>query len=439
MSHPHRFLPAGEERPFAGPLDLERHTLANGLRVVLHRDPALPLVAVNVWYHVGSKNEASGRTGFAHLFEHLCFQGSENVGTNDHFRYVQQAGGVANGSTWYDRTVYHEVLPRHQLDLGLWLESDRMGFMLPAITQEKLDNQRDVVINERRQKMDNQPYGRAFERLQERLYPPGHPYRWPVIGHIADLEAATLGDVRRFFETFYPPNNAVLTVAGDIDYDHALGRIEHYFADIPAGSTVPRPRVPPAVIGGVEREVQEDAVLLPRLYMGFHAPAFGDRRWYAGDLLAAALTDGKSSVLYEDLVYRRRLAQDVGCYALATEVSSTFAVVSTAKPETDPAELEAALLEHLARTAAEPLAESHLERAKNRLLTGHFSELQTLDRRADLLSLHTTYFDDPQRVSGEVQRYQRLGAADLQAFAVEFLRPDRRAVVTVMPRESAGS
>lgn len=422
-------------QPAAVRLELERHTLGNGLQVILHRDPALPLVAVNVWYHVGSKNEAPGRTGFAHLFEHLLFQGSENVGTNDHFRLVQQAGGVANGSTWYDRTNYYEVLPRHFLDRGLWLESDRMGFVLPAITLEKLDNQREVVINERRQKLDNQPYGRAFERLQEMLYPPGHPYSWPVIGYVDDLKAATLEDVHAFFKTFYVPNNAVLTLAGDFDCDHALRRVEHFFGDIPAGRPVPRPNPPPAVISGVSREVQEDDVRLPRVYMGFHSPRFGDDRWYAADLLTNVLADGKSSVLYEDLVYRRRLAQDVGCYVFPTELTATFVIISTAKPDTDPADLEAALLEHLHRAASEPFERRHLDRARNRLLTSHFDQLQTLERRADLLSLFTTYFDDPHLAGETIDRYQRLEAEDLTSFAGEFLRPDRRAVVTVVPRE----
>ncbi|HJX30025.1 MAG TPA: pitrilysin family protein, partial [Thermoanaerobaculia bacterium] len=182
-------------------LSFQRHKLDNGLRVILHRDARLPLVTVNLWYHVGSKNERPGLTGFAHLFEHMLFQGSQNVGTNDHFRYIQQVGGVANGSTWYDRTNYYETLPAHQLELGLWLESDRMGFLLPAITQENLDNQRDVVMNERRQRVENQPYGRAGERLHELLYPAHHPYHWPVIGYMEDIAAATLEDVQRFFRT----------------------------------------------------------------------------------------------------------------------------------------------------------------------------------------------------------------------------------------------
>ncbi len=428
----------GDGRLAGRPLDLERHRLDNGLEVVLHRDRTLPLVAINLWYHVGSKNESPGRTGFAHLFEHLLFQGSQNVGTNDHFRWIQQAGGVANGSTWYDRTNYYEVLPTHCLDLGLWLESDRMGFFLDAITQEKLDNQREVVINERRQKMDNQPYGRAFERLHELLYPEGHPYRWPVIGYVDDLEAANLDDVRHFFETFYVPRNAVLTLAGDIDYDHALGRIERYFGEIPGGRPVAGPAVPPATGGGERREVMPDNVQMPRIYMAFHAPPIGDDGWYAADLLAAALTGGKSSPMFEDLVYRRRLAQDVGCYVFPTEVSATFALISTAKPGVDPAELEAALGEHLARAAGSPIAAEHFERALSQRLTSHYGQLQTLDRRADLLSMFTTFFDDPGGVARQEERYRSVEPKDLRTFAAERLGADRRAMVTVVPHE-AGS
>ena len=416
------------------PLDLERHTLDNGLKVVLHRDRSLPLVALNIWYHVGSKNESPGRTGFAHLFEHMLFQGSQNVGTNDHFRYVQQAGGVANGSTWYDRTNYYEVLPAHCLDIGLWLESDRMGFFLEAITQEKLDNQREVVINERRQKMDNQPYGRAFERLHQLLYRDGHPYSWPVIGYVEDLTAATLGDVREFFETFYVPRNAVLTLAGDIDYDRALARIERYFGAIPGGRRPEPPKVPPSRLDREVREVMEDDVQMPRVYMAYHAPPVGDDRWYAADLLTAAMTGGKSSLMYEDLVVRRQLAQDVGCYLFPTEATATFAVISTARPGVDPARLEAALVEHLARAAAEPLAAEHFERALNQQLTDFYGQLQTLDKRADLLSLYTTYFDDPAGVARQVDRYRSLSADDVMAFAARRLGIDQRAVVTVVPR-----
>ncbi|MEM8963032.1 MAG: pitrilysin family protein [Acidobacteriota bacterium] len=221
------------------------HRLDNGLRLVLHVDRSRPLVALNLWYHVGSKNEGPGRTGFAHLLEHLLFEGSENVPGNRHFAMVQEAGGVANGSTWYDRTNYYETLPSHQLDLGLWLESDRMGFFLPTMTQEKLDTQRDVVINERRERTDNQPYGLAGERLRELLYPEGHPYRWPVIGYLEDLHGATLDELGSFFSTYYTPNNAVLVLAGDFDPEVALERVAHYFGEIPPGEAPSRPVVEP--------------------------------------------------------------------------------------------------------------------------------------------------------------------------------------------------
>jgi len=420
-------------------LDLERHRLDNGLEVVLHRDRTLPLVAVNIWYHVGSKNEEPGHTGLAHLFEHLLFQGSQHVGTNDHFRYVQQAGGIANGSTWFDRTNYYEILPAECLDLALWLESDRMGFFLPAITQAKLDNQREVVINERRQKIDNQPYGGAFERLQELVYPPGHPYRHPVIGHVDDLAVATLEDVCGFFRSFYVPNNAVLTLAGDIDYDDALRRIEHYFGDLPRGEPVLRPTMPsasPQTGGDERREILTDQVQLPRIYMAFCGPGYGTRGWYAADLLATALSDGRSSVMYEDLIYRRQLAQDVGCFVLPTEEMATIAVIATGRPGTDPEALESALREHLERVANQPLAADRIEGARNRLLTAHYSQLQSLERRADLLSHFTTFFDDPARVADEVSAYQQLRAEELVAFAAQHCGSRQRAVVIVVPEKA---
>jgi len=430
----------------AGPaLDLEihRHTLDNGLRVVLHPDHRLPLVAVNLWYHVGSKNEHRGRTGFAHLFEHMLFQGSGHVGTNDHFRYVQQAGGMCNGSTWYDRTNYYETLPAHYLDLGLWLESDRMGYLLPAMTQGKLDNQREVVMNERRQRVDNQPYGRAGEMLMELLYPAGHPYHHPVIGYMDDIAAATLDDVSGFFRTYYAPNNAVLTLAGDVEPAAALERVEHWFGGIPRGPEVPPVEAPPAPLSGEQRALLEDDVHLPRVYVAYRAPRVGEPLWYAADLLASTLASGKSSLLYEDLVYRRQMAQDVVAYLYPTEVSGTFYLAATARPEVDPAELEAAITQHVERCAAEPLAEERIERARGLLLHDVFVETQKLDGRADLLSQFTTLFDDPQRIAGEPERLRRVSAEDLRRFAAEHCRRDQRAVVTVVPRkdrtQSAGA
>jgi len=419
-------------------LRFSQHRLDNGLRIVFHHDPSLPLVAVNLWYHVGSKNERPGRTGFAHLFEHMLFQGSEHIKTHEHFRYIQQVGGVANGSTWFDRTNYYETLPAHNLDLGLWLESDRMGFLLPAITEATLENQRSVVMNERRQRVDNQPYGRASERLHELLYPPDHPYHWPVIGYMEDIAAATLEEVRAFFRTYYTPNNAVLTVAGDFDPDHALLRIEDYFGDIPAGPPVEKVQPPLPPLGGERVEVLSDDVRLPRVYLGFRAPAYGDPRWYAADLLVSALSAGKSSLLYRDLVYDRQIAQEVGAYVDPSEAAGTFVVIATARPGVDPDTLSTAILEHLDRIAAEPLAETDLERARNKVLTDYYSALQKLDTRVDLFSQFATYFDDPGGLEREVECYSQLGAGEVLDYASTYFTPDERVRVTVVPG-SAGS
>jgi zinc protease len=417
-------------------LDLryQRHTLSNGLRVILHRDSRLPLVAVNLWYHVGSKNERPGRTGFAHLFEHMLFQGSQHVGTNEHFRFIQLVGGVANGSTWYDRTNYYEVLPAHTLDLGLWLESDRMGFLLPALTQENLDTQRDVVMNERRQRVENQPYGLAGERIHELLYPPDHPYHWPVIGYMEDIAAATLEDVQTFFRTYYTPNNAVLTLAGDFEPEAALERIETWFGQVPAGPPVPKISAPLPPLGSERREILEDNVRLPRIYLAFRAPAYGKRLWYAADLLCAALAGGKSSPLYQDLVYDRQIAQDVGAYVNPYEEVATCMVIATARPGVAAETLEEALSAHLKRAAQEPPPPEDLERARNRVLTELYSGLQKLDNRADLFSQFTTYFDDPGLVEGEADRYEQLTDDDLVEYARTYWPESERAVVTVVPK-----
>jgi zinc protease len=418
-------------------LAFERHTLDNGLRIVLHRDPSLPLVAANLWYHVGSKNERPGRTGFAHLFEHMLFQGSEHVGTHDHFRFIQQVGGVANGSTWYDRTNYYETVPAHQLDLALWLESDRMGFFLPALTQENLDNQRDVVMNERRQRVENQPYGRAGEKLHELLYPDGHPYHWPVIGYMEDIAAATLEEVRTFFRTYYTPNNAVLTLVGDFQPEAALERIEAWFGDIPAGPPVPPVVAPLPPLGGERRVVLEDDVRLPRIYIGFRTPGYGQRAWYAADLLAAVLAGGKSSPLYRELVYERQIAQDIGASVGPYESAGTFMLVATARPGVAVEELEEALLATVARAASTPPDPADLERARNRMLTDYYSALQKMDSLADLFSQFTTYFDDPAGVSGEAGRYLEITPQDLMDYAAGWCTAPERVVVSVVPRQAS--
>ncbi len=414
-------------------LPIVRRTLANGLRVVLQQDRALPLVAVNLWYHVGSKNERPGRTGFAHLFEHMLFQGSEHVGTNDHFHYLQQVGGIANGSTWYDRTNYYETVPAHHLELALWLESDRMGFLLPALTPEKLETQRAVVMNERRERVDNQPYGRATERLHELLYPPSHPYHWPVIGYLDDIAAASLEEVRAFFTAYYHPSNAVLSLVGDFDPAQATDLVELYFGDLPAGAR-PSPVTGPNGGEGASREILEDAVELPRVYIGCRVPPYGTRDWYALDLLASALSEGKATPLYRDLVYERQAAQDVSAALLAGELEGTFYAIATCRPGVDPADLEGLLDQHLERAASEPLPAETLEAARRRTVLGALEEFESFEERADVLSQLTTFFDAPERLEPEIAGYLSLTADDLQDAARRHLVPERRSVVTVVPR-----
>ena len=417
---------------------IEEHRLDNGLRVVLHPDPSLPLVAINLWFHVGSKNERPGLTGFAHLFEHMLFQGSAHVSGTDHFHYVQQVGGVANGSTWYDRTNYYETLPAHHLELGLWLESDRMGFFLPALTSEKLETQRSVVMNERRQRVDNQPYGRASERIYELLYPPDHPYHWPVIGYMDDIAAATLDDVRAFFLTHYTPRNAVLTLAGRFEPAAALDLVERWFGPLPGGP-VPAPVTPPAPsLAGERRDRLADDVQLAQVTLAFQAPAYGEPGWYAGDLLARILTHGKSSLLHEDLVYRREIARSVTSYLLPTELAAPFVIVGMANPDRSVDELEREMVGHLERLATAGPSEDHLQMARNGVLTDLYAELQTLDARADLLSQSATYLGDPRRAFREAGCYEAVTADDIRELARRHLVEGGRAVVTVVPEGNPG-
>jgi predicted Zn-dependent peptidase len=355
------------------------------------------------------------------------------VGTNDHFRLLQQVGGVANGSTWYDRTNYYETVPGHALDLALWLESDRMGYLLDALTPEKLENQRSVVMNERRQRVDNQPYGRALERLHELLFPTPHPYGWPVIGYMEDIAAATLDDVAAFFRGYYAPANAVVTLAGDIEPAAALDRVNRWFGDLPSGPAPVRRGVPPPSPAQLQLETQTDRIELPRLYLGFRSPAYGEREWYAGAVLAESLAGGKASAWYQDLVYRRQIAQDIGVYTYPTELEATYLVVATCKPGVTVEVLESALLAHIEAARTTGPAPVEIDRARARLLTSTFEELETLDRKADTLSQFATLFGDPGRLPREVETYLSLDAAELRDFAARYLAPESRTQITVVP------
>jgi zinc protease len=420
-------------------IPIERYTLDNGLRVVLSRDASSPVVAVNLWYGVGSRNERPGRTGFAHLFEHMMFQGSAHVPEMAHFALIEQAGGSLNGSTWLDRTNYFETLPAHYLELGLWLESDRMGWLLPAMTQDKLDNQRDVVKNERRWRVDNQPYGDWDERLQAMMYPPDHPYHHSVIGSMEDLDAAGLEDIEQFFRTYYAPNNAVLSLVGDFEPARARELVERYFGPIPRGPAVPP--IPgttalPAVLGEEVRATVAQDISLSRVYQAYRIPAYGTDEYYAALVASYILGWGRASLLYRTLVRERQLAQDVVAYAFPIVVGASMLVLwATSRPDTDVDVLEQAVTEQVEALA--DVDDADVARAMALLEARYLSDLQTVDERADQLSMYTALFDDPGRISTELGRVRAVTPADVRRFAEGSLRRDNRAVLRYIPRNGA--
>lgn len=420
-------------------IEFQEFTLDNGLRVVLSPDASAPVVAVNLWYNVGSRNEREGRTGFAHLFEHMMFQGSENVPEMAHFALIEQAGGSLNGSTWLDRTNYYETLPAHQLELGLWLESDRMGFLLPAMTQEKLDNQRDVVKNERRWRVDNQPYGDWDERIQALMYPPDHPYHHSVIGSMEDLDAASLEDVQQFFRTFYAPNNAVLSLVGDVDVQRARSLVERYFGSIPRGADIPpipgRTEVPDT-LGGEVRETVEQDISLSRVYHAYRTPRYGDDAFYAGYVASYILGYGRAALLYRTLIREQQLAQDVVAYAFPIVVGSSMLVLwATARPGVEIGALDDAVSAQVA--ALSDVSDDDVQRALALLEVKHLEDLQTVDERADRLSMHTTLFNNPGLINTELDRIRSVTADEVRAFAAKYLQPENRAVLTYIPKGGA--
>ena len=414
--------------------------LANGLRLIVSEDHLAPVVAVNIWYNVGSKHEVPGKTGFAHLFEHVMFQGSGHVAKTEHMARVQAAGGTMNGTTFLDRTNYFETVPSHQLELALWLEADRMGTLLSALNQENLDNQRSVVKNEKRSSYDNRPYGSWFHKLQEHLFPPSHPYHHPTIGSMEDLDAASLGDVATFFRTYYAPNNAVLSIVGDVDRDQARTWVERYFGEIPASEAIPAlaDLALPSILGAETREVIEDRVPLPRHFFGFRAPVAGDARFDALEVAAQILAGGKGSRLYRRLIRRDRIAQDVSFFTLGlVGGASILAGQATVRPGVDPAIVEAAFEEELERLGREPVSDDELARARALIETYELEALQRVDERADRLSSYATLLDDPDMINRQLGRYLAVGAAEIQDAAARVLRPDNRVVLTYMPAASA--
>jgi len=414
-------------------LDLTEYRLNNGLRVVLNEDHSAPLVAINLWYHVGSKNERPGRTGFAHLFEHMLFSGSEHVGNNEHFRYVQSVGGVLNGTTFFDRTNYFETLPSNYLALGLWLESDRMGFFLPALTQEKLDIQRDVVKEERRQRYDNVPYGTAFERLLNLAYDPDYSYHWPTIGSMEDLGAASLDDVRDFFTTWYRPDNATLTLVGDFVPSEARELVQQYFGDIAPGGSFPKFDLQRRPLDGERREVFRSPVQLPRLYRLYHLPGMGAPEWIHADLLSTILSGDKASRLEKALVLDKQIATDVAAYVLPTESAGMLMLQATAKEGVAVAEVEAAIDAEIERIASGGVTEEELIRAKTRSEVEFAHQIENYDTRADVISMMATYFGNAGMAQRWLEPYQEATAEEIAAMAQARLGRDDRVTIHYLP------
>jgi zinc protease len=421
------------------PLPHTHVTLANGLDVLVHEDHDCPIVAVNIWYHVGSKNEKPGRTGFAHLFEHLMFEGSEHH-DKGYFQPLQEAGGTLNGSTNADRTNYWEVVPTNALELALWMESDRMGYLLPALTDRKFQNQRDVVLNERRQNYENRPYGYAGMAMVAALYPPDHPYHWLTIGEAADLRAAELAEVRAFFQTYYRPRNASLALAGDIRTDDALRLVEQYFGSIDPGEAPPpvevaRPEPPREV-----RLLLEDRVELPRLYLAWHSTglfAAGDAEM---DLIAELLAGSKTSRLYRALVYDQRIATEIAASQNSREIGGFFQVVATAAPGRTLQDLETAITRELDAFLASGPTAAEMERGLAQAESHFIYRLQTVGGfggKSDQLNAYNVFLGDPDFFDSDLDRYRRVSAVALQEEATRLLHPARRVALSVVPRGRA--
>jgi zinc protease len=417
------------------PIKYTEFKLKNGLRVIFHEDRSTPIVAVNVWYHVGSKNEVPGRTGFAHLFEHMMFQGSLHH-DNDYFVPLQEAGGVLNGSTNADRTNYWEVVPSNFLELALWLEADRMGYLLEALTEKKLANQRDVVKNEKRQNYDNRPYGLVGARIAETMYPPEHPYHWLTIGSLDDLTAASKEDVSDFFRRYYTPNNASLVVAGDFNPKEARKLVEKYFGPIKNGPEVVRPTPKQPVLDKETRLTMEDRVSLPRVYISWHSAPQWSTDEAALDTLAFVLAGGKGSRLYKSLVYEKQIAQDVTAFNNAREIAGQFQIIATAKPGKTLEELERAINEELAKIKREPPTAEEMERGYNARESSFIYSMQTVGGfggKSDQLNQYAVYTGKPDYFQQDLERYQHVTAANVTEMANKYLT-DKRLILSVTPR-----
>ena len=417
-----------------GRIPFEKFTLPNGLEIILHIDRSVPIVAVNSWYKVGSGDEKPGRTGFAHLFEHIMFMGSEHVPVGKFDEWLEAAGANNNGSTNNDRTNYYETGPSNALPLMLWLDADRMGWLLPTMDQAKLDLQRDVVKNERRQNTDNVPYGRAYETILPVLFPADHPYSWPVIGSLADLGAAKLDDVKEFFRQNYAPNNASIAIAGDFNADSAKAWARKYFGPIPRNAVAPaRPTVPVVTIRKDTALVLEDRVQLPRLYFVWHGVKALNADEAALDALTEILAGGKSSRLYRTLVYDKQLSQDVNMGNVANKLDGMILLSSTAKPGIQPRQIAAEFNAAIADIATNGITERELTRVKNGVRASLLDQLSSVLGKADRLNYYNYFAGTPDYIDQDLARYEQLTVADVQRVARQYVQAPHKIILTVVP------
>jgi zinc protease len=429
-------VPAGART--AAPISIpkipyEKFTLPNGLTVLLSEDHSAPVAAMTVWYHVGSKNEKPGRTGFAHLFEHVMFMGSQNVAPGQFDKVLEAAGAENNGSTTEDRTNYYITMPSNALDDALWLDSDRMGFLLPTLDQAKLDAQREVVKNERRFRVDNQPFGSRFEILGASLYPESHPYHWPVIGSMADLSAASLDDVKEFFRKYYAPNNATIVIAGDIDPVKTKAQLTRYFAEVPRGPAIERPVVPQVPLAAEKRLVLEDAkARLPQLAIAW--PTVGVKQADDAPLsaLGRVLAQDRTSRLTKLLVYDRQLASSVGVFQNSSEDAGAFYITVTPRPNASLTEIERLTDSVVAKLVEAPPTAAELQRFKNYVAVGTVTGLQSVLGKAETLAEGQAFFNDPAHYQKELQEVLKVTPADVHRVARQYLTPGR-VVLSMVP------
>ena len=417
-------------------ISYSKHTLENGLDVLIHEDRSCPIVSVNIWYHVGSKNETPGRTGFAHFFEHLMFEGSEHH-DKGYFQPLQGAGALLNGSTNADRTNYWEVVPTNAFELALWMESDRMGYLLPALTEAKFSNQRDVVLNERRQSYENRPYGLAPMAMLAAIHPPDHPYHWPTIGQIADLHAAQVEEVRQFFATYYHPANASIAIAGDVNTDDALAMVRRYFEEIPPGPPVSAVRPAEPVLRGETRLLIEDRVELPRLYVAWITPSMFAVDDAELDLAADILANGKTSRLYRRLVYEMRAATDVSAAQNSREAGGFVQVAATAAPGHTLAELERVIVDEIRKLAADGPTSDEIERGRVQAEAQFIYRLQTVGGfggKSDQLNAYNVFLKDPGFFSRDLARYHDVSAESLRDAVRRYLANSNRVALSVVPK-----